>query len=226
MNRPRKLIWLAVLAGIGYGLWRWRQSQTADLSAPVVPTARPTPPPTSSVSGSAAAPASAATDGAPKRITTRIHRGAPPSPPRHPAAEEPPPAPSEPPATNEQTLAPLAPEEVVSSHAEPEPPATNEQTLAPLTPEEALASPEPAPAEPVAEAPAEVAAEAHADPLNINTADLQSLIDLPGIGPALATRIIAYRDEKGPFATVEQLIDVPGIGPNNINEFRDKITAE
>ncbi|NTV61969.1 MAG: hypothetical protein HGA65_00330 [Oscillochloris sp.] len=60
----------------------------------------------------------------------------------------------------------------------------------------------------------------------MNTADLQTLIDLPGIGPALAARIIAYRDEKGPFATVDSLVDVQGIGPNNINEFRSLITAE
>jgi competence protein ComEA len=123
-------------------------------------------------------------------------------------AEEPPAAPTEPPAIVEQTLAPISAEEAVAEPAEHEPPAAHEQTIAPVSAEEIS-----------------VAEEAPASLVNVNTAELQALIDLPGIGPALAARIIAYREQHGNFATVEQLVDVQGIGPNNMNEFRHLITV-
>jgi competence protein ComEA len=50
-------------------------------------------------------------------------------------------------------------------------------------------------------------------PVNLNTATVGDLDGLPGIGPVLAERIIAYRTAEGPFASVDQLDDVPGIGP-------------
>ncbi len=61
--------------------------------------------------------------------------------------------------------------------------------------------------------------------VNVNTADYESLVALPGIGPALAQRIIAYREEHGPFASVEELQEVQGIGPRNLDEFRHLITV-
>ncbi|NJM05301.1 helix-hairpin-helix domain-containing protein [Candidatus Gracilibacteria bacterium] len=61
--------------------------------------------------------------------------------------------------------------------------------------------------------------------ININTADLDALISLPGIGPALARRIIAYRKAHGPFASVQALIDIPGIGTRNIEEFAHLVTV-
>jgi competence protein ComEA len=48
--------------------------------------------------------------------------------------------------------------------------------------------------------------------IDINTATLIELTDLPGIGPALSERIIAYREEHGPFAAVDGLLHVRGIG--------------
>ncbi len=49
--------------------------------------------------------------------------------------------------------------------------------------------------------------------LNVNTADVETLQTLPGIGPTLAKRIVAHRLEHGPFQTVEDLLQVPGLGP-------------
>jgi competence protein ComEA len=59
--------------------------------------------------------------------------------------------------------------------------------------------------------------------LNLNTADAETLQVLPGIGPALAERIVAYRWEHGPFQTVEDLLRVPGIGPKRWERIRHAI---
>lgn len=62
-------------------------------------------------------------------------------------------------------------------------------------------------------------------PININTASAEQLQELPGIGPALAARIIAFREEHGPFATIEDLTHVSGIGPRTLDALRDLITV-
>ena len=62
--------------------------------------------------------------------------------------------------------------------------------------------------------------------LNLNAATLDELIALPGIGSALAKRIIAYRDAHGPFASVGDLIAVQGIGPTNIHDFDYLLTVD
>ena len=49
--------------------------------------------------------------------------------------------------------------------------------------------------------------------LDVNAATAAQLEQLPGIGPALAERIVAYREERGPFAGPEALQEVSGIGP-------------
>ncbi len=49
--------------------------------------------------------------------------------------------------------------------------------------------------------------------ININTADASLLEDLPGVGPVLAERIVAHREQHGPFASVEALESVTGVGP-------------
>ncbi|WP_084542596.1 ComEA family DNA-binding protein [Buchananella hordeovulneris] len=49
--------------------------------------------------------------------------------------------------------------------------------------------------------------------VDINTADAATLQHLPGIGPALAARIVDFRAAHGPFSAVDGLLDVPGIGP-------------
>lgn len=58
-------------------------------------------------------------------------------------------------------------------------------------------------------------------PVNINTASAEELETLPGIGPALAERIIAYRETYGLFESVDDLINVKGIGKSVLSELRD-----
>jgi competence protein ComEA len=73
-------------------------------------------------------------------------------------------------------------------------------------------------------APGEAAGDA-VGTVNVNQATAQQLQALPGIGPALAERIVAYRDESGPFASPEDLLGVRGIGPKTLERFLDRITV-
>ena len=50
-------------------------------------------------------------------------------------------------------------------------------------------------------------------PLDINRENAAALQRLPGVGPALAREIVAYREARGPFRRLEELREVPGIGP-------------
>jgi len=60
-------------------------------------------------------------------------------------------------------------------------------------------------------------------PLMLNTASAQDLDALPGIGPVLAGRIVAWRTQHGPFASVDALTDVPGIGPAMLARLADLV---
>lgn len=62
--------------------------------------------------------------------------------------------------------------------------------------------------------------------VNINTATQAELESLPGIGPTLASRIIAYRQEHGAFTRLEDLQKVSGIGEGLFNKIKDLITIE
>ena len=65
---------------------------------------------------------------------------------------------------------------------------------------------------------------AHAEPVNVNTADAGALAKaLNGIGPAKAKAIVAYRDKNGPFKTVDQLSMVEGITQKLIDKNRADI---
>jgi competence protein ComEA len=61
--------------------------------------------------------------------------------------------------------------------------------------------------------------------ININTASQLELESLPGIGPALAQRIIAYRQEHGAFARTEDIVAVPGIGEATYERIKNLITV-
>lgn len=60
-------------------------------------------------------------------------------------------------------------------------------------------------------------------PVALNRASAKDLEALDGIGPVLASRIIAYRNANGPFVTLEALLEVSGIGPAKFAQFKEKI---
>jgi comEA protein len=60
--------------------------------------------------------------------------------------------------------------------------------------------------------------------VNINTATAEELDGLPGIGPRMARRIIAYRQKNGPFKKLEDLMGVQGIGEKNFLKLKPLIT--
>ena len=61
--------------------------------------------------------------------------------------------------------------------------------------------------------------------VNINTAGLDELDTLPGVGPATAEKIVAHRELNGPFARIEDIMDVSGIGEAKFETMRDLITV-
>jgi competence protein ComEA len=61
--------------------------------------------------------------------------------------------------------------------------------------------------------------------VNVNVASAEELETLPGIGEVLAATIIQYREENGPFTSVDQLIEVSGIGEVTLEEIRELVTV-
>ncbi len=61
--------------------------------------------------------------------------------------------------------------------------------------------------------------------ININTASLEELDKLPGIGPSIGKAIIDYRTQHGPFKTIEEINDVKGIGDALFAKIKDSITV-
>jgi competence protein ComEA len=61
--------------------------------------------------------------------------------------------------------------------------------------------------------------------VNINTASSKDLETLPGIGPAVAQRIVEYREKNGPFKKPQELLNVKGIGEKTFDSLKEKITV-
>ena len=56
--------------------------------------------------------------------------------------------------------------------------------------------------------------------VDLNTATAEQLDTLPGVGPATASAILAYRDQHGPFSAVDDLLEVRGIGDAKLEQIR------
>jgi competence protein ComEA len=61
-------------------------------------------------------------------------------------------------------------------------------------------------------------------PVDVNRAGVEELTALPGIGPVLAARIVAYRDSAGPFRTLSDLTAVSGIGPATVARVAERVS--
>lgn len=64
-----------------------------------------------------------------------------------------------------------------------------------------------------------------AGPVNLNTATQEQLESLPGIGPSTAAKIMAYRQQNGPFQQADDLMNVSGIGPGRFAKLRSLVIA-
>lgn len=62
-------------------------------------------------------------------------------------------------------------------------------------------------------------------PIDVNTAPARELAYLPGIGPAIAENIVAYRDENGPYGEPDDLLAVSGIGQHRLEQILPYITT-
>ncbi len=60
--------------------------------------------------------------------------------------------------------------------------------------------------------------------IDLNMAGFYDLQSLPGIGPVIAERIVAYRDSVGEFTAVKDLLKVRGIGPAKLKKLKDRVT--
>jgi competence protein ComEA len=65
---------------------------------------------------------------------------------------------------------------------------------------------------------------AEGQPLNLNTATLEQLDTLSGIGPLTAQKILEFREERGGFGSIEELGEIPGIGDKRLASLREEVT--
>jgi len=71
--------------------------------------------------------------------------------------------------------------------------------------------------------PAATGSPARAGPVSLSAATAEQLEALDGVGPALAARIVAWRDAHGGFSSVDQLLEVPGIGDGRLAALRPQV---
>ncbi len=62
-----------------------------------------------------------------------------------------------------------------------------------------------------------------AGPIHLNTATLEQLDELPGVGPVTAQKIVDYREQHGAFSSVDDLDAIPGIGPARLEQLRELV---
>ncbi|QXE00486.1 ComEA family DNA-binding protein [Terribacillus sp. DMT04] len=60
--------------------------------------------------------------------------------------------------------------------------------------------------------------------ININQADVKQLTEIKGVGEAKAQAIISYREENGPFTSIDQLTEVSGIGEKSLENMKDQVS--
>lgn len=60
-------------------------------------------------------------------------------------------------------------------------------------------------------------------PVHLNTATVEQLDELPGVGPVTAQKIIEYREQHGAFSSVDDLDAIPGIGPARLEQLRELV---
>ena len=65
---------------------------------------------------------------------------------------------------------------------------------------------------------------APAGKVNINTASVEQLTTLPGVGPKLAARIVEYRQKSGGFKSIQELMNVKGIGERNLERIQPHLS--
>jgi competence protein ComEA len=79
------------------------------------------------------------------------------------------------------------------------------------------------PAAAAAGAPSSAGGAAASGPVHLNTATVEQLDALPGVGPVTAQKIVDYRSQHGAFASVDELDAIPGIGPARLRDLRELV---
>jgi competence protein ComEA len=78
-------------------------------------------------------------------------------------------------------------------------------------------------ASPAASGSEEADASGPAGPIHLNTATVEQLDELPGVGPVTAQKIVDYREQHGAFSSVDDLDAIPGIGPARLEQLRELV---
>jgi competence protein ComEA len=94
---------------------------------------------------------------------------------------------------------------------------------APISDGTQIVVPKRVPAAPAGASPADPGAAPAAGPIHLNTATVEQLDELPGIGPVTAQKIVDYREQHGAFSSVDDLDAIPGIGPARLEQLRELV---